>query len=165
MLGPIRPGRAEAERLASIARAAFQDGGRGWGADDILAFSHMPGALIIADGGLSQGAILLRVAGGEAEILDLGVVPACRRRGLARVLLASAEHAVRAAGATRIVLEVATDNAAALALYRAEGYAEAGRRPRYYRRVDGARADALILARALPRPACPAPGEGLGDGR
>jgi len=153
MLGPVRPDRAQAERLASIARAAFLDGGRGWGAEDLLAFSKRPGAVIIADGALAAGAVLLQTAGGEAEILDIGVVPACRRAGLGATLLAAAEHAARASGATRITLEVATDNAAARALYAAAGYARAGLRPRYYRRRDGARVDALILAKTLTAPA------------
>jgi ribosomal-protein-alanine N-acetyltransferase len=42
-------------------------------------------------------------------------------------------------------LEVAPGNAAARALYASAGYAEVGRRPRYY--PDGS--DALLLARAL----------------
>jgi ribosomal-protein-alanine N-acetyltransferase len=51
-----------------------------------------------------------------------------------------------ARGATRLFLEVADDNAAALALYARAGFSEAGRRPGYYARPDGVRQDALILA-------------------
>jgi [ribosomal protein S18]-alanine N-acetyltransferase len=44
-------------------------------------------------------------------------------------------------------------NAPALALYRAAGFAEAGRRPGYYPRdPDAAPADALILTRRLDPP-------------
>ncbi len=58
----------------------------------------------------------------EAEIVTLDVHPRWRRRGLGRQLLrmAGAEAMVR--GARRVRLHVATDNVAALALYRAEGY-------------------------------------------
>jgi ribosomal-protein-alanine N-acetyltransferase len=55
-----------------------------------------------------------------------------------------------AQGATRLFLEVADDNAAALALYARAGFSEAGRRPGYYARPDGGRQDALILALNLP---------------
>jgi ribosomal-protein-alanine N-acetyltransferase len=152
VLGPVRPGPAEAARLAAIARAAFQDRGRGWEAPELLAFAARPGALILADGALSDGALLLQVAGGEAEILDFGVVPARRRHGLGRRLLDSAHFFAREAGAGRMVLEVAADNAPARALYAAAGYSQAGCRRGYYRRRDGSRADALILARPLAEP-------------
>jgi ribosomal-protein-alanine N-acetyltransferase len=55
-------------------------------------------------------------------------------------------EAAAAAGAARMLLEVAEDNAAARALYAAAGFAPAGRRPRYY--PDGR--DALLLAAILP---------------
>jgi ribosomal-protein-alanine N-acetyltransferase len=45
----------------------------------------------------------------------------------------------------RMFLEVDAGNAAARGLYAALGYAEAGRRPAYYRQSDGTRSDALIL--------------------
>ncbi len=94
------------------------------------------------------GFVLARDLGGEAEILSLGVLPAWRRRGIGRALLA----AVAADAGTRridaLVLEVATDNEAARRLYAAFGFVAAGRRPRYYRRSAGT-ADALILRRDI----------------
>jgi ribosomal-protein-alanine N-acetyltransferase len=95
------------------------------------------------------GFILALVVGGEAEILTLCVDPGVRRGGVARVLLADLYTAAQAVGSARVVLEVAADNAAARALYAAEGFAAVGRRPFYYRRRDAAAADALILARPL----------------
>ncbi|MFU1477623.1 hypothetical protein ACM25N_07930 [Roseovarius sp. C7] len=44
--------------------------------------------------------------------------------------------------------EVAEDNAGAIALYRAAGFGECGRRKGYYRRAGGA-VDALVLAKDL----------------
>lgn len=64
----------------------------------------------------------------EAEILNLAVDPAWRRRGVASALLN--EVARRALGT--IFLEVAEPNAAAIALYRKLGWREAGVRPGYY---------------------------------
>lgn len=149
MLGPVHPDRIQAERLAAVARAAFQDGGRGWRTDDLLVFAGQPGAVIIADGALAAGMALLRVVVDEAELLEIGVVPRERGRGLGRVLLGSAEHAAKGLGALRMHLEVASDNAPARALYARAGYAPVGLRRGYYRRPGGARVDALLLARAL----------------
>jgi ribosomal-protein-alanine N-acetyltransferase len=47
-------------------------------------------------------------------------------------------------------LEVAEDNAAALALYTAAGFATTGRRRAYYRRPGGLLVDALMLRSPLP---------------
>lgn len=86
--------------------------------------------------------------GKECEILSLGVLPGWRRRGLGSTLLDAicSEGLVR--GAEYIVLEVATDNSAALALYTDRGFMPVGRRQNYYRQA-GRRISALVLSRAL----------------
>ena len=90
------------------------------------------------------GFILVRDLGYECEILSLGVAPRWRRRGIARSLLQAAMGEARQRQIPSLVLEVATDNEAASALYAMLGFGAVGRRARYYRRPDG-RADALIL--------------------
>jgi len=97
-------------------------------------------------GGLS-GHLLLRVAGDEAEVLLLGVDPARRRRGLGRLLLEAGLRLAASRGAARVFLEVRPSNRAALALYRAAGFEEVGRRRDYYRSPPE---DALVLARPGP---------------
>lgn len=92
-----------------------------------------------------DGFILIRAVADEAEILTLAVRPEARRRGLGARLVRSAAERASAAGATRLFLEVAEDNAAARGLYEAMAFQAAGRRPRYYPRADGSAADALIL--------------------
>jgi ribosomal-protein-alanine N-acetyltransferase len=92
------------------------------------------------------GFVLARDLGGEAEILTLGVLPRTRRLGVGRALL---DAVIAEAGRRRlgsVVLEVASDNAAAHRLYGATGFVRVGMRPRYYRRDHGA-IDALILRR------------------
>ncbi len=71
-------------------------------------------------------------AAGELEILNVAVLPECRRRGLGRRLLGLLLQVARKMGITRAVLEVRTGNAPAIALYEGLGFARAGRRPRYY---------------------------------
>ena len=53
-------------------------------------------------------------------------------------------EALRAAGAARLFLEVAENNPAATAFYRAAGFEPVGRRAKYYQGED-----ALVLAKAL----------------
>lgn len=104
------------------------------GADGLLALS----------GDTPVGLILWRVAADEAEILTICTLPTHRRLGVGRQLLEAAKAALKAAEIERLLLEVAVDNDAAIALYRAFGFAEAGRRRGYYTRPDG-HADALVM--------------------
>jgi ribosomal protein S18 acetylase RimI-like enzyme len=53
---------------------------------------------------------------------DLFVIPAARRRGVARALMLRAEQFARETGAERLTLSTAHDNHAAQALYRSVGY-------------------------------------------
>lgn len=100
----------------------------------------------------AAGFLLLRVVADEAEILTLAVDPEARRRGIARALVAEAALAATSTGAVRLFLEVAEDNAAARGLYRAAGFAQAGRRRGYYARSGGPAVDALVLALELNSP-------------
>jgi len=109
------------------------------GHDHLLA-RHDRGALVAV--------AWLRRAADEAEVLDLAVDPAQRRRGHGHALLLDAAAQVHAAGARRLLLEVRADNAAARALYAGAGLVQVGTRPGYHR--DGA--DALLLAADLPLP-------------
>jgi GNAT superfamily N-acetyltransferase len=59
---------------------------------------------------------------GSAEIKRMFVVPAYRRRGLARFVLVALEDAARAAGLTEMWLETGLRQPEALELYRSEGY-------------------------------------------
>lgn len=94
---------------------------------------------------------LLGFAGGmvvdnDIQILDVTVDPDQRRRGIARKLLAHVSYDAQMLGATTASLEVETDNAAAIALYRALGFEQIGCRRDYY----GAGNDALVMQASLP---------------
>ena len=103
------------------------------------------------------------VVDGDLQILKVGVDPAWRRHGIARVLLARVADDARNLGARTSSLEVRTGNAGAQALYAALGYEALGRRPRYY--SDGE--DALIMQGPLPTIALAAVpnGESAGEPR
>jgi len=70
-----------------------------------------------------------QTAPGEREILDLAVAPSERRRGVARRLIAAELERSRG----QWFLEVRESNIAALNLYKACGFQEAGSRNSYYR--------------------------------
>jgi [ribosomal protein S18]-alanine N-acetyltransferase len=97
-----------------------------------------------------QGALVgwagLLMLGDAVEILTVGVVPAARRRGIARQLVAALVSEAKRRGAHEAFLEVRVDNAAARQLYAAEGFAEIGTRRGYY---DNGRVDAVVMRREL----------------
>ena len=106
---------------------------------------------------------VLMLAPGEAQILNLSVVPDARRQGLGRELLRRFIDDARLLNAEQVFLEVRASNTAAIALYEAEGFASVARRIGYYPGAmvnagdagDAAREDALVMRRALPRVATP----------
>jgi ribosomal-protein-alanine N-acetyltransferase len=133
---------AHAAAMATMHAACFPPEAR-WGADAMALQLGLPGAFGFIDA--RGGFVLARVAADEAEILTLAVLPAVRRGGVARALLRRAVAAAADAGAASLFLEVAEGNAAARALYAAEGFCPVGRRRRYY--PGGG--DALVLRRMI----------------
>lgn len=125
-------------QLAALHKACFRDF---WTVQAIAQLLATPGTFAFAG---AQGFVLARVAGDEAEILTIAVMPGAQRRGLGRALLAAAAAHAAGLGARRLFLEVSTANAAALALYRGAGFDEVSRRKAYYGDQD-----ALVLARTL----------------
>jgi [ribosomal protein S18]-alanine N-acetyltransferase len=139
---PLAPDAAEL--LATLHSACFPDDP--WEAAAMARLVALTGSFgwMAWDGDAAIGFIMVRDLSNECEILSLGVVPRWRRRGVAQALLRAAIAETRDRKLPSLVLEVATDNDAAGALYAGLGFARVGRRPRYYRRPDG-RADAFIL--------------------
>jgi ribosomal protein S18 acetylase RimI-like enzyme len=102
------------------------------------------------DGRLAGYALTIwRAGSGVARLYSIAVDPARRRAGLARALLADAEKGAYAAGRAVMRLEVAAENAAAIAIYARAGYRRIGETPGYYE--DGA--DALRMEKPLRAPA------------
>lgn len=135
-----------AAELAAIHAAGFTTP-RPWSAAEIADLLSGPGVFLIAEPG---GFLIGRVIADEAELLTVAVLPEARGRGLGTRLVATFLGEASARGATTAFLEVAADNMAARALYANAGFAETGRRPRYYTSPDANPVDALILASPLP---------------
>ncbi|WP_371819123.1 GNAT family N-acetyltransferase [Roseococcus sp. SDR] len=132
---------ADAPALAALHAAAFPPGAA-WSAETIATLLGMQGVVgLTAPGGF----ILARRVLDEAEILTLAVHPDHRRQGLGEALVETAAVVTAAAGARVMFLEVAEDNAPAMALYAKAGFERAGRRRDYY--APGAHA--WLLRRSL----------------
>lgn len=100
----------------------------------------------LAPGGEVTGFSLVRTVADESELLLIAVAPDRNRQGIGRALLDDFLTRAKAAGVTRVHLEVRDGNAATT-MYRAAGFVPVGRRRNYYRASDGQRYDALTFAR------------------
>lgn len=96
-------------------------------------------------GASGYATVLFRAGSRRARLYSTAVAPERRGRGLGRALLKAAEAAARRNGAAWMRLEVRTDNAPAIALYRSAGYRLFARRAAYYED----RADALRMEKPL----------------
>ncbi len=137
----------------SVTRLHAQGFYRGWPRDDFAAYladpRHTPTYVACDSRHRIAGFAMLRLTLDEAELMTIAVDPRWRGRGVGRALLDAGLADLMMSPARRIFLEVAADNAPALALYRRHGFAEIGRRDGYYARPDGRPATALVMARDL----------------
>lgn len=86
------------------------------------------------------------LAAGEAEVLNLAVAPANRRRGIATALWKQALGEFRKQSVARFFLEVRESNQPAIAFYSKLGFSRTGTRPCYYREP----LEAAVLMSLIP---------------
>jgi ribosomal-protein-alanine N-acetyltransferase len=90
-------------------------------------------------GGRVAGFLAARIAGGEAEILNLVVRQSQRRLGVGRSLLDAARLEFAGNSVSRVFLEVRETNRGALEFYEKFGFARRGFRKGYYQKpAEGA---------------------------
>ncbi len=127
--------------------------GESWSRSDFEGILRIVGAsghwAIDASGQEPQGFLFDMLLGQVGEIVTLGVAPEARRQGVARALLEDLLARARRLGIASLTLEVAEDNTAALALYRALDFEPVGTRRGYYRRPDASLMDARLLRRTV----------------
>lgn len=144
VFGPLTP--ADAKRCAELEAQLFP-GDDPWPkaafVRELAAKHNHYVAARIADELVGYGGIsrLGRKPPFEYEVHTIGVDPAYQGRGIGRRLL---DELLKFAAGGVVHLEVRTDNAAAIALYRSAGFTQVGLRRRYYR-VSGA--DAYTMRR------------------
>jgi [ribosomal protein S18]-alanine N-acetyltransferase len=87
----------------------------------------------------------------EAEVLNLAVLPAGRRKGAGSTLLRVLLEAFKREDVVKVFLEVRESNLAAISFYQKAGFQEIGKRPRYYQYPEEAALTfAVPLASAAP---------------
>jgi ribosomal-protein-alanine N-acetyltransferase len=138
----ILPARAEdLPQIAAMAACSFPDP---WSEALFRQTLAAPASQILAaftETGSLAGYLVLQQAGDEQSVDEIAVVPAFRRKGIARQLLQWAHHTFPACN---FILEVRQHNTAALALYQQLGYQQVGLRKRYYHHPEE---DAVLMTR------------------
>lgn len=144
----VRP--LHAEDVDAILRIASESPeASNWSKESYAAFFTQSGALGLAieAAGEIAGFLIGRQVADEAEILNVAIKRAYRRRGHASALLAVALEALRSSGAQSVYLEVRQSNAAAIAFYTKHGFAITGSRRAYYRNPPE---DAIMMRKHHP---------------
>jgi len=119
-----------------------------WSANDFAEALEGGVPFLVAElRGALAGYVIGHSAADEGEILNLGVAPAQRGKGVGRALVQGMLARLRERGAQTVYLEVRESNSAARRLYESLGFSEVGRRARYYRRPLE---DAVILRAVFP---------------
>ena len=102
--------------------------------------------LICEELGELYGVVVWRIAGGEAEVLNLAVGQSFRRMGIGTELTRAVLTEAQSQGAESVFLEVRESNRVAREFYSRFGFIQHGRRRGYYNHPTE---DALVLSRKL----------------
>ena len=145
---------ADVDTLARLELDLF--GADAWSAATLTGDLDTPGRRVVVavEGERVVGYAVTGLAGDLVDLLRIAVDPDRQGRGVARTLLEAMVEAGTLDGGDAVLLEVSAENAVALGLYRAAGFAEIDRRRGYYR--DGS--DAVVMR--LPLRAAAGPGRG-----
>ena len=131
--------------VAAIEAASFSDAWPRSAFAELMPRGYARLRVAVAANGEVCGYCVMLLAGGEGEIANIATHPAWRGRGVGRALLQESLAAADEALAEAIFLEVRESNAAARALYAAQGFVQVGRRRQYYQQPAE---DALVMRRA-----------------
>ena len=134
---------ADVPSVAALEKLCFSDP---WSASSIASELDNPLSLWLVweEDGAAAAYLGVQRVPPQADVMNVAVSPALRRRGIARALFAELER--RLPEIDELFLEVRASNSGAIALYRTLGFEKVGRRPNYY--LDP-REDALILRKEL----------------
>jgi ribosomal-protein-alanine N-acetyltransferase len=137
--------------IMRVMDAAFDPAyGEAWNSAQMLTLFALPSAHVamISYSGRVCGFYAARVAGPESELLLIAIDPEKRGLGLGRLLIEDWQNWAFKQGSVEFFLEMRADNSA-LSLYNAAGFSECGRRPAYYRGLDGVVRDAITMRREI----------------
>ena len=103
------------------------------------------GELLDGEAGIAGFVLATLDRRGTGHIITIDVLEEARRHGLGSQLLKAAETRLGEQGCTRVLLEVAVDNRAAIAFYKRHQYSVLKTLPRYYLGT----LDALLMGKGL----------------
>jgi len=133
--------KADLQEVLTLERASFP---HPWSEEHILNEINSPHSfplLARLEDGSCAGYICPMLVLDEGQILNLAIQPACRGRGIGRMLLEAALELFREKCATAVYLEVRPTNATAISLYNRCGFVTIGRRKAYYENGE----DAILM--------------------
>jgi ribosomal-protein-alanine N-acetyltransferase len=146
----VEPARAsDAETIARLHAEGFY---RGWAREEFAAYIAGEGTPVYVACDSKRriaGFAMLRHLGEEVELITIAVDRKWRNKGVGLMLMRALFERLLMSPAKRMLLEVATDNVAALKLYGKLGFVKVGERKGYYPRPDGTPATAIVMARDL----------------
>ena len=135
--------------MAELHRAE-PTGQRAWSETEFSAMLSASNALsVTCDAGFALGQVIVD----EAELFLIMTKPEHRKQGVGHRILALFERQAYQNAVQRIILEVADTNAAARALYSANGYQQIAVRKNYYTFPNGSHADAIVMEKHLQKTA------------
>ena len=147
----LRPvAREDVDALFLLDQACFRPGIAYSKAELKYFLFHPSGvALVAAEAGRIAGFVIAEMRRSQGErighIVTIDVGPAWRRLGVGRLMMEAVTARCREQGASRLQLEVAVDNAGAIAFYQKIGFNATGRIRGYYM----GKLDAMVMERAL----------------
>ena len=132
----------------AVLHRAEPTGQRAWSEAEFSAMLSAGNALsVTCDAGFAVGQVIVD----EAELFLIMTKPEYRKQGVGHRILATLEQQAFENAVRRIILEVADTNAAARALYSANGYQQMAVRKNYYTFPNGSHADAIVMEKYLQK--------------
>ncbi len=137
----------DAPAIAQLEIACFSDP---WSEKSIASETENPLSywLVAEDNGTIAGYVGSQSVLDAADMMNLAVAPAYRRKGVGQNLVNALVEHLQDKQVIALLLEVRVSNEPAIALYEKMGFEQVGRRPRYY---HNPREDALILRKELSK--------------
>jgi len=143
---------SDAGPMSALHTMAFPEG-QGWGSSEFKSLMSQDSTrayALLRHGAFAAFGVFQCVAD-QVEIVTLATDPDQRRQGLARQLFNALEPHFLNTGLKTWLLDVAEDNSGAIAFYQKLGFTTDGRRPRYYKRLEGKRVDAILMSKPMAR--------------
>ncbi|WP_262693673.1 GNAT family N-acetyltransferase [Kordiimonas aquimaris] len=140
------------EALSGIHKDAFaaldEEGWSGSSIEDL--YNHEGVSFFIAAiGDAPKAFAIVRAVAGEAELLTIATNPQAQNKGLSVVILNKIIAHLKRGRIDRLFLEVRSDNAPALGLYKKAGFKNMGVRKNYYKTRAGVLFDACTLVKNI----------------